>query len=356
VLERLRDIQFGYLPYQPGAKSPGDRRRFPAVAQKLGLNWEIYRPGKAYDVIYVTSNSDLTVFHRWPQDGTKLIYEMVDSYLAVPTWEPLGLVRGIGKWIFRKHKHLEPSYRKTVAAVCRRADLVICSTPEQREQMTGLSPNVHSILDMHEELGGLPSVGPAPGKKRFDIFWEGLGLTATHFSIVAPVLRELNEEFPLRLHFLTDLKYRPINAPIPLLETKRMLDKTLPGLEFYLAEWNPVSVRAIANQADLGIIPLRLNEPLFRAKPENKLLLMWRLGLPVVTSATPAYVRTMQSYGGPDWSCRTTQEWAQNLHQALADGEARSRAAQKGAAYAEAEYGVEALLGRWICALETLLV
>lgn len=353
MLESLRRLKFGYIPYQLGAQSPGDRRRFPAVAEKLGLDWECYRPEAHYDVLFVTSNADLTHFRRWPQERTKIVYDMVDSYLDVPDWEPKALIRGAGKWLFRKHRHFEVSYRKTVQAMCQRADLVVCSTPEQRTKIAEFNRNVHPILDFHEELG--QKIVSAGQTSTINIFWEGLGLTASQFSLIAGVLRELSFEFSFRLHFVTDLEYRPINTPWPTLSTRRMLKKMLGPIEFYLAEWNPTTIQAIAGVCDLGVIPLRLDKPLFRAKPENKLLIMWRLGLPTVVSSTPAYVRTMEAYGGPRWACQNEREWRDVLREALSNADSRKRAADLGAVYAEERYGVDALLGRWIAALETVV-
>ncbi len=66
TIKALRQLRFGYIPYQDKATSPGDRRRFPLVAQKLGLNLEIDSKDSTYDVIYVTNNADLTRYRRYP--------------------------------------------------------------------------------------------------------------------------------------------------------------------------------------------------------------------------------------------------------------------------------------------------
>lgn len=351
----LQELSFGYIPYEIGAGSPGDRRRFPAFAEKLGLRWELYQSGREYDVIYVTSNADLTAFRRSSRDGkSKIVFEMVDSYLSVPDWEAKALIRGVGKWLFRRHRHLELSYRKTIAGMCKRADLVVCSTPEQRNQLRAFNKNVHDILDLHDELGEVARLGPVPGRRTIEIFWEGLALSASQFSLVSDVLRRLSREHPLRLHVVTDLRYKPVNAPIPPWDTRRMLERILPDVRFHLAEWNPATVRALAAQCDIGIIPLRLDKPLYSNKPENKLLIMWRLGLPVVTSATPAYRRTMEAYGGPNWSCNCQDDWYYHLREAISNTEARSAAGEAGQRYALKAAGTDALLERWRRALETL--
>lgn len=354
IIQELRQLRFAYLPYQPGAQSPGDRRRFPAVGYKLGLNWEIYQPGSSYDVLYATSNADLTTLRRLPRSAGKLAFDMVDSYFDVPDWDLKAMLRGVGKWALKKHEYLEPRYRKTLEGMCERSDLIVCSTPEQREHILPFNRNTYAILDFREELGHL---GPRPTRvsQQIQLFWEGIGLTAAQFEVIAPVLKELSRDYTMAVHFVTDASYKPWNFPLPVLNTRHRLEKFMGDIPFYISEWSPVSVRALAQHCDLGLIPLRLSQPLFRSKPENKLLIMWSLGLPAVVSATPAYRRTMTAYGGPNWACDSAHSWYYTLKEALESSTLRRQAGELGQTYAEQNYGVEALLSRWVRALSTLL-
>ncbi len=279
---------------------------------------------------------------------------MVDSYLSVPDWNAKALLRGVGKWVLQKHEHLEPIYRKTLVGMCSRANLVVCSMPEQKALMQNWSPNVHDILDFHDELNQVGKHLVDRPDDKVDIFWEGVALSFHHFSAVSEVLALLSKEYPLRLHLVTDLTYRPINFPMPPWNTRKAIDKVLPGIECYLSEWNPVSVRAIAGLCGLAMIPLRLDDPLYSAKPENKLLIMWRLGLPTIVSATPAYSRTMAAYGGPYWACDSQESWYTALRQALESEALRRQASECGQIYAERDFGTDALLSRWVTALSTL--
>ncbi len=353
-MDSLQALRFGYLPYQSGGVSPGDRRRFPAAATKLSLNWELYEPRSSYDVLYVSSNADLTHFRRWPQDGTKIVFDMVDSYLEIPDWEPKALIRGAGKWLLKKHRHLEFVYRKTVLGMCERADLVVCATPEQQSRIQQINPNVHPILDFHEELQTLPPHMNGDGAT-IDLLWEGLGINVYGFSEIAEVLEALAEVTPIRLHLVTDLTLRPFNAPWPVFNTRRVLEQRLKKVEFYLSEWNPVTLAALSRVCDLGIIPLSLEDPFLRAKPENKLLIMWRLGLPTVVSATPAYERVMRAYGGPNWSCPDQGTWFETLKQAIGEPQLRTKAAEKGQRFVQSNLSTEHLLKRWSAALATLV-
>lgn len=354
ALNRLRSLKFGYVPYQPKGNSPGDRRRFPTIATRLELDWEFYQDGRDYDVIYVTSNGDLTKFHRLPQSSTKMAFEMVDSYMAVPQHHPKALIRGVGKWAFKKHSHLEFLYSQTLRRIAKRADLVVCSTPEQCKQFENDNPNRHDILDLHEELSTGEPGRLSADDGRLHVFWEGIGISATHFDVCSQALQSLAREIPLTLHFVTDFTYKPLNAPLPVFQTKKMLRRTLGDTDFQLVEWSQFSVKAIASHCDLGIIPLTLSDPLASNKPENKLLIMWRLGLPVVASATPAYSRVMSQYKGPNWCCSSLQEWGENLRQAAFQPEAREKARKAGLDYVRRTAGIESIQTRWIEALDSL--
>ena len=354
-MRELKSLRFGYIPYRAGANSPGDRRRFPRVAAELGLQWEEFREGGDYDVLYATSNADLTAFHRIPEGGPRLIFEMVDSYLDVEGFDSKGLVRGIGKWLLKRHAHLELNYGQTVRRAAARADMVVCSTPEQKAEYDLLNPNVHAILDMHDEIGPPNHEAGPDSDDGLHLLWEGLGLTVNQFHVVAPVLQELSRSLPITLHLVTDLTYKAINAPIPPFSTKRLTERTLgPAVKFYMTEWNPFALRVLAGKCHLGLIPLDHERPLYRAKPENKLLIMWRLGLPVVTSATAAYTRVMAEYGGPDWSCRNLDDWQRNLYEALTDAAKREKAREAGLRYVTETMSIEVLMAKWRDALATL--
>jgi hypothetical protein len=47
-------------------------------------------------------------------------------------------------------------------------------------------------------------------------------------------------------------------------------------------------------------------------KPENKLLLFWQTGIPVLTTGTPAYKRVMQQ-AGVSMTCDTSEDWVAQL-------------------------------------------
>ena len=97
-----------------------------------------------------------------------------------------------------------------------------------------------------------------------------------------------------------------------------------------------------------------VTEALFREQVieegRNRLVgtvIAWRMGLPVITSATPAYRRAMNEVGTPELTCQNESQWIAALDRMMSDEAARLDAAKRGRAYAEGKHGSAALLARW---------
>jgi len=110
----------------------------------------------------------------------------------------------------------------------------------------------------------------------------------------------------------------------------------------------------LITECDLAIIPIPMDKPFWVGKPANKLFLLWRMGIPVLTSATPAYVAAMNQCG-LDCACSTPQEWESKLAAYMADEGLRRSAGERGRAFAESEFGEERMLARWDALLDSLM-
>lgn len=332
-----------YLPYSDDLTVPGDRRRFCWYARERDVGFAVGRPAHEPDLVYVTSLADIATWadYRGP---AKVVFELIDSYLAAPRWSPRSLLRGAARWATRGTSRLLLDYHKGIETMCRRADAVVCSTEEQRQQLVRLCSNVHVILDVHDELGGARKDDHA-GTETLRLVWEGLPQNLVGFEEVADVLTDLTRERPVSLDLVTDER------------TARWMDRFGWRATSDLAQripvpttihpWSPANLAARAIAADLAIIPLRHEDPFAMGKPENKLLIFWRLGVPTLTSASPAYRRAMAAAGLDDMACADATEWAQALRRYGADADLRRDASAKGVAYVEAEHGHDHLLARW---------
>jgi len=351
-MEQWRSRKIGYVPYVEDLSSPGDRRRFPYYARLRGLKFEVAQPGKHYDLVVVSTLADLTTWRRLPQGQTKVIFDLPDSYFAISPWEPKAMLRGTAKYIFGQHQHWEPSFHATLKRMCKRADAVVCSTPEQRALIMKHNKNTHAILDFHTSEAKVTKSSYTIGE-RINLVWEGLPINLFTFETIAPVLNELSARYPLALHLITDLYFKPYNGPVPQRSTKHMVERMLPELEINLYQWHRDTFAAIATACDVALIPMRMDIPLYKAKAENKLLLFWRLGMPVVTEATPAYARTMNN-AGVAMTCETPQEWRETLIRVFEDVSFRRQAAIQGQRFADDAYGAPPLAARWDALMSSL--
>src|SRR5205085_10342320 len=96
-----------------------------------------------------------------------------------------------------------------------------------------------------------------------------------------------------------------------------------------LHPWNESTAARIITSCDLALIPIPLDDPINAGKPENKLLIFWRMGMPAIVSATPAYSRVMEE-AGINMAARTLQEWMSYLEHYMKDEQARRDAGERG--------------------------
>ena len=339
---RGRAMRVGYAAYSPDLTQPADRRRFPFYAGRRGIEFELADPARSYDVVVVTPRADLRTWSRYRSAG-KLVFDIVDSYLAIPRANPKAMLRGPAKFAAGEARHPFFSYRAALESIVRRADAVTCATPEQAALIAPLCPNVHPILDFHAPLVRRVKEDYQAGSP-FNLVWEGLGENARWFGLISDALAEVASRHPLVLHLITAVEYRQVMQRFWRRRTARIVARHFHDVRIH--QWQEETVSEIATALDLAVIPLPLGRPLERGKPENKLISFWRMGLPVVTSATPAYSRVMEA-AGQDLLCGSDRDWVQTLLRVIEDQDLRARAGRLGRAFAEREYGEERLLRAW---------
>lgn len=345
-MTRARDLRIGYVPFEPTFNYPGDRRRFCFYARQRGLDFEIADPRKDYDVVVVSPGGDISVWQRY-RGKAKIIYQQIDSYLAAGNRDWKSVLRGTAKFAMRQNRHLLLDYAEGIRKMCRRADAVICTTAEQIEDIRPLCPNVRIILDFHATVAAKVKQDYAAGDV-FNFVWEGLAGISQYFSQIRRVLEEIKRRRRIAVHLVTDLEYgQYLHGKVGKRYTTDLARRTFGSLDgVYLYAWNEQTAATIMTACDLALIPIDLRDPLACGKPENKLLIFWRMAIPAIVSATPAYARVMRD-SGVHMACRTPQDWAQMLERYMDDEGARRAAGQRGKQYAEQHYSVEKMLSQW---------
>jgi len=339
----LSKLRIGYVPYNSALNQPGDRRRFCYYAKKRNVNFEIARPSEYYDVVIVTERGDLGVWSTYRKGDAKVVYDFIDSYFAVPRHDIKGLLRGLAKYIAKENRFLRLDYWKAIEDMCGRSDAVICTTEEQKEDITRFCGNVHIILDFHGDTVRNVKQNYSAGDV-FNFVWEGLPHNIDSLYEIKDVLERLKGKHKIALNIVTDLEYYRYMGRYGRKSTTSLTRGLFDNAQLY--EWNEKTCSSIITNCDMALIPVSLGDPFAYGKPENKLLLFWRMGMPAVVSATPAYSRAMQRCGLP-MACRTKGEWLETLEKYINDKEARRQAGERGRAFADDLYSEENILARW---------
>jgi glycosyltransferase involved in cell wall biosynthesis len=337
----LRLPRIGYVPYSSTLERPGDRRRFVQYARRRNLDFEIADPDKQYDLVVLSECADISVWGRYPHG--KIVYDLIDSYLAIPRSDLKGLLRGTAKFLSRQSRYFQFDHWKALAAMCRRADAVICSTEEQSKDIARYNTNVHIVLDIHSSVTHRVKTDFS-AHQPFRLVWEGLPQTMGSLNQIKPTLDILRKRHPLALHLVTDPEHYRYLGRYGKANTLDVARGILPDVQLH--EWKASDCADIICSCDLAVIPIPLDDPFAAGKPENKLLLLWRLGMPVVTSATPAYTRAM-ALAGLNLACIGQDQWIEAIERLICEEGERREAGTKGRAYAEEEVSEERLLARW---------
>lgn len=339
----LNKLRIGYVPMDNRLTQPGDRRRFCYYASKRNIKFEIADPSQDYDLVILTERADISLWSRYKKGKAKVIYDFVDSYLAVRHSDIKAVFRGLAKFISRDSRYPELNYCKAIEGMCARSDAVICSTQEQKKDISKFCKNAHIILDFHCNVVKDIKTSYSSGEV-FNLVWEGLPCNIGSFYEIKEVLEQLKRQYRVALHVITDLQYYKYMGRFGRRQTQKLTSKLFDNI--ILHEWNENTCSSIITSCDMAIIPIPLDDPLAAGKPENKLLLFWRMGVPAVVSATPAYLRAMKGCG-LEMACRDKNEWLAIIEKYILDANARRKAGELGRIFAENNYGENNILSAW---------
>ena len=328
--------KIGLVPLSNNLNSPGDRRRFATVLKNKNLPYKIISEDKqinSHKIVFLTQKADIS---RWVDEKYSfIIYDLTDSYLAIPKTNIKGWLRGLAKYIFGQHKKFYLSYWKLLEKMCRRADLIICSTLEQKKIIQKYNKNVFIILDLKDDsVKQYKKTNYEISQNKINIVWEGLPQNVYLLKNISKVLENLSSKYKIVLKIITDKTYKSYLNIFYSVNTFLQLKKIFKKTSFKLYQWNLNNYFKIIINSDIAVIPTDLNDKFIAGKPENKLLLFWRLGMPVITSASSAYRRTMQSAKLNNY-CSSYKEWYNNIENLILNTKLRKEIAKKGLFYSK---------------------
>jgi len=339
----------GYVPHGAALERPFDRRRFPRYAAMRGLDFDLVSGWQDHEIVVLSPSADVTQWVSTPSER-RIVVDLPDAYLD----ERRGLrrsFRGLAKWLVGESHRPVLSYSRAMERLLARADAVACSTEEQAVSISNYTDNVHAILDLHGELEFLaPAVRETT---ELDIVWEGLIATLPAMREVLPALRSLARGRKLRLHLVTDLQAPRYMNRFFTRQTEDLVADW--GIDVRLHQWSIDTLTEISRACDIAIVPVDLTDPMAVGKPENRMRIFWRLGLPVVASASPSHVRAASLAGlGDRVLCSTADDWRRTLESLHVRPEDRLAIATAGQETALTAYSEESLAQRWDRLFESL--
>ena len=350
----MRKLKVGYWPLSPTLNSAGDRRRLIFWANARGHTIVIDLDQKV-DVIVASENSDFNspFFSR---SQVPIVFDLVDAYLS-PLNSYDDFARGFAKRATNQISGGIKPFSHHVRDFCISARAVICSSIEQEEVIKNYNVNTHVILDSHDEILFIdPKEHAASTSNIGRILWEGQSATIGGVKFITPALSELSKSINLSLNFVTDEKYFQFLNKYIERNTLNLLKKDLRQIInlVKITPWTPFNLVESAKASQVAIIPIDLSVPMQRLKPENRLLIMWRLGLPCLTSPSPAYLRVSRQAGVAAVSSNL-EEWFKNLNRLLRDPDFALNEILAGQNYLRENHNRTILLNKWDAAFESVM-
>ena len=350
----MRKLKIGYWPLSKDLKSPGDRRRLIFWANLHGHEIILDRTKKV-DVIVASENSDFNSPY-FNHSQVPVIFDLIDAY-SIPNNPIEDMLRGLVKHLDKQISGPVKPFSQHVQEFCRKSDAVICSSIEQKELIKQHNGNIHIILDSHEEIRFLaPQLQTNFHPIANQLLWEGQPATIGGVKEIAPILSRLSGEFNLQMSFVTDETYFRYLNKYAKKDTFNLLQKTLlPGVpRIRIHQWSMSNLLMQASQSNLAIIPLNLSIPIQNFKPENRLLIMWRLGLPCLTSMTPAYQRVALQ-AGVEVVCNNSNDWFEEMNLILSDPEYALNQVVLGQNFLRENHSSEILMRKWDQVFESVI-
>ena len=333
----------GYEGYAIGNSGIADRRRILYWAAARGHTIVDARDKNA-ELIVITSSSDLGYWAH-AKNSKPMILDVVDGLIGEQS-QLKNSLRGLSYWGVGKSSSLLPkNYRSLLLSVARRCDSVVCSSPEQVHAWSKFQVIATDILDIHEEIPlSKKSSGIQQGQSN-ELFWEGLPATLSAMSLLSDFFKTNQDS---TLNILTNLdSYRYMNK-YRRVDLAKLLSNQLnfTDLRINLLQWSPEELLKTSERSTAGVIPILGSRGYNHLKAENRLLIMWRLGLPVLTSPLMSYSRVMNE-AQIDGICQDASDWKVKIGNLFHSADLREEFTQKSRSYLERKHKTKDLLEKW---------
>ena len=306
--------RIGIVPNSNDYSHPQDRRRYVPFLNKFCIPYETADYHIDYDILYISLSADLNQWanyknkQRNKNKDVRVIVDLSDIYLVDTGFKDS--LRSIFHFLSGRTNSLKFSYKETIMLMLQSTDVLICGSEEQKAMLDEIHNNVIVVRDyFFDDIKCVKNDYTLINPQELNIVWEGFSHgNKKGFQMIKNVISGI-ENYKIKLHIVTDPKYCNVGTKYFCKPTYSVLKKLFSNtnIEVHLYSWNSITFSSIVKSCDLAIIPI-VNDVFSMSKPENKLLLFWSLGIPVIATATKSYKRVMHKIN-EDFICFKNFEW-----------------------------------------------
>ena len=185
------------------------------------------------------------------------------------------------------------------------------------------------------------------------LFWEGFGYTLKHFQLIAKELDAFLSRENWRMYILTVPVFPRWGGFLGKMNSQTLIRKWFPNSweRIEVVPWSLENVERFSSMSEVAIIPIDKSDKFGSLKSENKLLSMWQLGLPVLFSNIPAYLRVANSSSQLSF-CIDDEEWAAAFDSLIDSRRQLTSGDQERRLYMSRFHTHEILMSQWSIVIE----
>jgi hypothetical protein len=248
-----------------------------------------------FDFVIVSIRSDLPFVFKLlnknnPDRSTNFIFDYCDFIHVVSGF------KFFIKSIFAKRRKNYSSlfFKKDFLKLISLFDSIVVGSKIQNELLEKYNNNIVIIQDITEEV---PLLELKNNSENNGILWEGFA--SSNWPIFKKIFKYTNNiRQGSKLYIVTDQKYYFLAGRylgFNIHTVFNFLNFFYPNITYVTQKWNIDNLVNYANKCKIALIPIT-NNKIAKLKPENKMVIMIRLGLLPIVSNIPAYVTFSEKY------------------------------------------------------------
>lgn len=316
-----------------------DRRRgFGAISHMEGI--EVVGD-MSFDLLFVGAGGDLAraLKLKRSKPGAGLIFDYANHYLEEET-RLKAFLRPLLYSAFRGYAVDFRGYKALILELMSVADQVVCSSTYQQIYLKTLGIEATVITDIFDWEFDIPD--QIEEKPAHQFIWEG---KAFNLDALLKLEKVVNTFPDIPLAVLTDEKFSGYGAAQTLGKSvEEELKKRFQNAAY--VPWASTVLMEELARSTLGLLPINLLSSIGKAKPENRLVLLWRFGVPALTSPLPSY-KELAERTGVDFVCTNGQDWIDRIKRFTEPSDHNLMQARFLKDFADTHYSATIILDKW---------